>query len=48
MSNQAYERLHKLVGFLVNNKILSEQKLATMFEVTLEEFEAEFVDDIDQ
>lgn len=46
MSNQAYEKLHKLVAFLIINGIVSKAKLSQVLDMSLIDFLAEFEDEI--
>lgn len=46
MSNAAYEKLHKLVAFLVINGIVSKAKLSQVLGLSLIDFLAEFDDEL--
>lgn len=46
MSNQAYDKLHKLVAFLIINGIVSKSKLSQVLGMSLIDFLAEFEDEI--
>lgn len=46
MSNQAYEKLHKLVEHLVINGIMSKAKISQILDLSLVDFLAEFEDEI--
>lgn len=46
MSNQAYEKLHKLVKFLLKNNILNKADLVLIFDISKKEFELEFEDEL--
>ena len=46
MSNQAYDKLHKLVEHLVVNGIMSKAKISQVLGLSLIDFLAEFEDEI--
>lgn len=47
MSNSSYDRLHKLVAFLIKNGLISRAKLAEVLGISLMDFKTEF-DDVDR
>lgn len=46
MSNEAYEKLHKLVKYLINNGFISRAKCAEVLGLSLIDFKDEFEDEL--
>lgn len=44
MSNASYENLHKLVDYVLKHHIMEVKDLAKLFNLSLTEFYAEFID----
>ena len=44
MSNQAYDKLHKLVDYLLKHGIMDAEDIAKLFGMSLKEFYIEFIE----
>jgi len=46
MSNQSYEKLHKLVKYLIKHKVMEVAEIARLLGIPLIEFISEFDDEL--